>query len=107
MICKQGPEPQPHGSRHDRAPHGYSQEMRNGAEKSEICPRCEQHEVRGARGDRGDDRVNAKGHNNYGCHDSSSLALSFVLASCRIPDDHMATCETDAGDPGTPPSWPA
>ena len=27
--------------------------------------------------------------------------------NCRIPDDHMVACETDAGAPGTNPSWPA
>ncbi|CAM5545477.1 hypothetical protein SSTU70S_04192 [Stutzerimonas stutzeri] len=26
---------------------------------------------------------------------------------CRIPDDHMVSCETNAGAPGTNPSWPA
>ncbi|MCW5238531.1 BrnT family toxin [Verminephrobacter eiseniae] len=29
------------------------------------------------------------------------------VISCRIPDDHMVSCETDAGAPGTTPSWPA
>jgi hypothetical protein len=37
---------------------------------------------------------------------SDALALG-VLSSCRIPDDHMVACETDAGAPGTNPSWPA
>ena len=29
------------------------------------------------------------------------------VTSCRIPDDHMVACETNAGVPGTSPSWPA
>ena len=28
-------------------------------------------------------------------------------ASCRIPDDRMAACETNAGALCTSPSWPA